>query len=167
MVNSLQYPPPASRSYVLRLLPASISLPVAARLESGQFRNLRKSQRLRFQFSDGQPLNGRNLRRAGLAGGNRSNRRTSSAGGIETLGEVAAFGGRPGAKPEASYFALGSGTRLKLEWTEIFKPRAPAGFGINGAKKESTLSLSKRKLAAKAKTSPPKTTYATPRATTI
>ena len=63
--------------------------------------------RLRFQFSDGQPLNQRNLRRAvRLARGDESNRKTSSAGAIETSGEVEASGGFPGAKREASCFAI-------------------------------------------------------------
>ena len=46
------------------------------------------------------------------------------------------------------------------------KPRVPVGAGVNKAKKEST-SLSKRRLAPKAKITPPKTTYAIPRAPTI
>ena len=45
----------------------------------------------------------------------------------------------------------------------VRKPRVPVGAGVNKAKKEST-SLSKRRLAPKAKITPPKTTYAIPRA---
>ena len=62
------------------------------------------------------------------------------------------------------------GEAEKLIDTEILQLRKVnlgTGSGINKAKKEATLSLSKRKLAVKAKIIPPKTTYATPIATTV
>jgi hypothetical protein len=140
-------------------------------LESGQFRNLGKSLRLSFPFSDGQQLNRINLRRGvSLARGNES----SSVGGIETSCDFEASGGLPGAKRDTSYFALGSdaGSSMNLLKSSsrdgiMRKPRVRFGSGISTAKKESTLSPSKRKLATKAKIAPPKATYATPRATTI
>jgi hypothetical protein len=141
-------------------------------LESGEFRNLGKSLRLSFPFSDGQPLN---LRRAvSLARGNEYNRGTSSVGGIETSCDFEASGGLPGAKRDTSCFALGSDAGSSMNGLKsssrdgiMRKPRVPFGSGISTAKKESTLSPSKRKLATKAKIAPPKATYATPRATTI
>lgn len=154
--------------------------PLAARLESGQFCDLEgraewgKSPALRSRFIDGQ-LNRRSRSRAvSMLCGNERNRGTSSPACIATSDKVEVVGGFPGAKREAPCLAHGlepwsivSSLKSSLGGGIARKTRPAVAFGMKGAKNESTLSLSERKLAIKAKIVPPKATYASPRAVTI
>ena len=105
---------------------------------------------------------------------NGRNRGTSNAACIGTSHKVEVGGGFPGAKRESSCFARGSdrgsivsGLKSSSGGGIVRKTRPAVAFGMKGAKNEPTLSLSKRKLATKAKIAPPKATYASPRAVTI
>jgi hypothetical protein len=164
----------------LRCACATTRFRLAARLESGQFRNLEKRAELgkslviRSRFIDGQ-LNRRSRSRpVSMLRGNERNRGTSNPACIGTSDKVEVVGGFPGAKREASCFANGwdrgsivSGLKSSSGGGIVRKTRPAVAFGMKGAKNEPTLSLSKRKLATKAKIAPPKATYASPRAVTI